>query len=81
MSYEIYPVSPEDKFIEEAAEAIHAVLKAKRFGYFNHHPDKPELNNMDAVLWEIDNLLSAMHKLDIHMRELRFERFKEANHE
>ena len=67
--------TPETKVIEECSELIQALCKAGRFGWFNYHPDRPSSTNMDAVLREMDDVLEAMNRLDIHLRELRFEHF------
>ena len=67
--------SPETRVIEECSKLIQAVCKADRFGWFNYHPDRPSSTNMDAVLREMDDVLEAMNRLDIHLRELRFEHF------
>ena len=69
--------TPETKVIEECSELIQALCKAGRFGWFNYHPDNPSSTNMDDVFREMDDVLEAMNRLDIHLRELRFERFKE----
>jgi NTP pyrophosphatase (non-canonical NTP hydrolase) len=51
---------PEDKVIEECAEVIQAITKIKRFGLFNHHPDRPDTTNLDEVLSEIKDLENAL---------------------
>jgi len=71
--------SPVTKVIEECSELTQALCKADRFGWFNFHPDRPDSTNMEDVFREMDDVLEAMNKLDAHMRELRFERFKDAN--
>ncbi len=39
--------------------------------------DRVQWRVKDDVLREMDDVLEAMNRLDIHLRELRFERFKE----
>jgi hypothetical protein len=58
---------PEDKVIEECAEVIQAITKIKRFGLYNHHPDRPTATNIDEVLMEINDLEYA---LDVYRDEL-----------
>lgn len=71
--------SPVTRMIEECSELTQALCKADRFGWFNFHPDHPNDTNLDDVRREMDDVLEAMNKLDIHLRELMFERFKDAN--
>lgn len=35
----------EDRLIEECSELIQSICKAKRFGWDNFHPDRPNSNN------------------------------------
>jgi hypothetical protein len=53
-----------DKLIEECAEVIHSACKVKKYGLENFHPDKPEINNLDALRHELDDLLQAMNDVD-----------------
>lgn len=69
--------SPETRMIEECSELTQALCKATRFGWFNFHPDRPNETNLDDVRREMDDVLEAMNKLDIHLRELTYERFKD----
>ena len=71
--------SPTTRVIEECSELTQSLCKADRFGWFNFHPDRPNETNLDDVRREMDDVLEAMNKLDIYLRELTFERFKDAN--
>jgi len=50
----------DDKVIEECAEVIHAICKAKRFGLDNWHPDTPNINNAKLICNEINDLLDSI---------------------
>ena len=55
----------EDRVIEELGEVIQAISKARRFGYFNWHPDRPVSNNLSEILDEIkdaERLLKSYKK-------------------
>lgn len=73
--------SPSTKVIEECSELIKAICKADRFGWFNHHPDRPERLNVDDVLSEMDDVVEACERLEVSLRQLTFEYYKEANSE
>lgn len=55
---------PDDVLIEECAELIHAIAKAKRFGWDNFHPDNPTVSNAQRVLDEMEDV-------QIRIKELR----------
>ncbi|MCL2160700.1 MAG: hypothetical protein FWH56_02260 [Betaproteobacteria bacterium] len=42
--------TPIDRLIEEMAELTQALIKIKRFGLFNNHPDRPAQTNMFEAL-------------------------------
>lgn len=58
----------EDKVVEECAEVIHAIMKTKRFGPLNYHPDNPELLNKDRVLSEIKDLRYALDRYEEELK-------------
>ena len=54
-----------DKLQEEAAEVIQAVSKIRRFGPYNHHPDRTttnlqelvgELEDFQAIVWALEDV-------------------------
>ena len=55
--------SPQTRLIEECAEAIFTICKAERFGWNNHHPDHPNLTNIEALKNEIDDINEAFKDL------------------
>ena len=59
--------SVEDCLLEEMGELIQAIMKARRFGYWNHHPDRPRSSNMDEVCCEI---CDVREKLEDYTQEL-----------
>lgn len=56
--------SPEIKVISECAEVIHAITKAKDFGWRNYHPDRPDVCNAQLILSEIDDARRAFNMLE-----------------
>ena len=62
---------PEDRLVEEVGELLQAISKARRFGWFQYHPDTPYQNNMDDVRSEMEDVVEAMEKLEVKMREMR----------
>jgi hypothetical protein len=55
---------PDVKLIEECAELIQAICKARRFGWDNHHPEKsPEHTNAHAVVEEMWDVAKRCREL------------------
>lgn len=71
--------SPVTRVIEECGELIQALCKVDRFGWFNHHPDRPSSNNMDEVKAEMDDVMEACEKLLIQMHQLKTSHYKHEN--
>lgn len=67
---------PETKLIEECGELLQALSKAERFGWFNHHPEKPEITNLEQVKREMDDVVEACERLEKHMRQLSADYYK-----
>lgn len=59
---------PFDRCIEECAELIKAISKAKRFGLFHKHGERP--TNYDAIKFEMADVQRRVDKLDEHMSML-----------
>ena len=55
--------SPVIKLIEECSELIQAICKADRFGWFNHHPDRPNTTNINEVQAEMNDVIEACAEL------------------
>ena len=49
--------------IEECGELIEALSKAMRFGLDNHHPDKPQETNAQAILKEYYHLQEMIEQI------------------
>lgn len=64
--------SPSIRVIEECSELIKAVCKAERFGYFNHHPDRPTMTNSDEIKNEMEDVVEAFEDLEKTMRHMVF---------
>ena len=45
-----------DRLLEEMGELIQAIIKARRFGYFDWHPDTPELTNIKSCRLELNDV-------------------------
>ena len=64
----LHTLDPIDSVIEECAELTQALLKCRRFGWFNHHPDRPHSTNIDEAKAEMDDVNAAMERLEVVMR-------------
>ena len=58
------------RVVEECSELIQALCKAKRFGWFNFHPDRPSSTNIEDVIREINDVRETINTLDAHIQEL-----------
>ncbi len=58
---------PEDKLVEECGETLQALAKAKRFGYFNFHPDRPDSTNIEELRKELDDLIESAQNMHAHL--------------
>ena len=67
--------SPETRVIEECSELIQEICKAERFGYFSSHPDNPGKTNFERIKSEMDDVVEAIEKLQVHMRFISHNHF------
>ena len=68
--------TPEDQLIEECAELIQAVMKARRFGYFNTHPETGT-TNFDLIKREMDDVVQRLTNYEKMLMMLSYEFHKE----
>jgi len=50
----------DDRLIEELGELIQAISKGRRFGWFNHHPDRQDSNNWVECKHEISDVYKRL---------------------
>ena len=67
--------TPEIRVIEECSELIQEISKAQRFGYFSYHPDQPGKTNLERVKAEMDDVVEAIERLQVHMRFISHNHF------
>lgn len=68
---------PIDRLVEELAELTMALMKVKRFGWFNVHPDKKQfpLTNIEQVKLEMSDVVEAIENLEQTMRQESYSHF------
>ena len=71
--------SPVTKLIEECSELIQSLCKADRFGWFNHHPDRPDATNISEVRAEMDDVVEACGELEKKLIDIQHEYYKAIN--
>jgi NTP pyrophosphatase (non-canonical NTP hydrolase) len=59
---------PEDKVIEEMGELLQEISKARRFGYFNYHPNEPDKLNIDRIKSEMADCVEAFEMYEKKLR-------------
>lgn len=55
--------SPENRLVEELAEVIVAIQKAERFGFYNHHPDRPGSSNLVEIVMEMEDVARTWNEV------------------
>lgn len=63
---------PVDHLIEELAELIKELCKAKRFGWFGSHPEEPSFTNMERVKREMSDVVEQIERVEQLMRQEAF---------
>ena len=64
-----YPKDPVDSAVEEMAELTKELMKAHRFGLYNHHPDTPDELNIDRIRAEMIDVRNAFDELEKWLHE------------
>ena len=64
-----------DRAVEECGEFLQALSKARRFGWFNFHPDRPNITNIDDVRREMADVIEAFERLEEHIRVMKYENY------
>jgi hypothetical protein len=63
--------TPEDKLIEECAELIKAIMKARRFGYFGSKPSDPKkTTNIDLIRAEMNDVQQRLGEYKKHLNKI-----------
>ena len=71
--------SAEDNVIQECAEVIHIICKAKNFGYKSCHPKEPGVSTAELVLNEIADLEYRLKELKPLLRHIVIQFGEEKN--
>ena len=56
--------TPAMRIMEECGEVLKALGKGERFGWLNHHPDRPETTNLSELMGEVSDLVTAAKDLE-----------------
>jgi hypothetical protein len=66
------------KVIEECSELVKELCKIERFGFFAKDPlTGIEYNNVEATKKEADDVIEAIEKLMIELRQVSFKHYSE----
>jgi len=69
--------SPEDKVIEEAAELIKEIMKARRFGYFSYHPDdERRTTNLNRIKMEMDDVVKKFNEYEKYLMDIASKHYR-----
>lgn len=60
--------TPAEKMVEEIGEILQAIGKGSRFGWRNHHPDRPFQTNLDELCSEVDDFLEAFAEFKARLK-------------
>ena len=57
-------------------------MKARRFGYFNYHPDdKKHTTNLDLIKAEMDDVVKRFNEYEKFLMGLLYNHFKKEQHQ
>lgn len=63
-------IPAEDRLLEEMGELIQAICKARRFGYWNHHPDRPNSINITEIRREMDDVREMLEGYTLELDQI-----------